>query len=71
LFLNKKKEGVMNASSFEDLRVWQDSRIFVKLIYEITSNDKFKKDYGLKDPIQRAAVSIMNNIAEGFERNNN
>ena len=37
----------------------------------MTSTNEFKKDYGLKDQIQRAAVSIMNNIAEGFERNNN
>jgi four helix bundle protein len=61
----------MKAASFEDLKVWQDSREFVKVIYELTSSDNFKKDFGLKDQIQRAAVSIMNNIAEGFERNNN
>jgi len=61
----------MKAASFEDLKVWQDTRDFVKSIYEITTTDSFKKDYGLKDQIQRAAVSIMNNIAEGFERNNN
>ena len=61
----------MKAASFEDLKVWQDTRDFVKSIYEITTIDSFKKDYGLKDQIQRAAVSIMNNIAEGFERNNN
>lgn len=57
--------------SFEDLKVWQDSRKFVKSIYELTSSNNFTKDYGLKDQFQRAAVSIMNNIAEGFERNNN
>jgi len=61
----------MKVASFEDLKVWQDSRDFVKSIYEIATTDSFKKDYGLKDQIQRAAVSIMNNIAEGFERNNN
>lgn len=61
----------MKAKSFEEIKVWQDSREFVKSIYELTTNDKFKKDFGLKDQIQRAAVSIMNNIAEGFERNNN
>jgi four helix bundle protein len=64
-------EGIMKAASFEDLKVWQDSRAFVKAIYELTASDNFKKDYGLKDQIQRSAVSIMNNIAEGFERNNN
>ncbi len=61
----------MKAKSFEDLQVWQDTRKFVKSIYELTSLDNFKKDYGLKDQIQRASVSIMNNISEGFERDNN
>ncbi len=61
----------MKSNTFEDLKVWQDSRAFVKSIYELTSSNNFAKDYGLKDQIQRAAVSIMNNIAEGFERNNN
>jgi len=61
----------MQAKTFEDLKVWQDAREFVKSIYELTASNNFAKDYGLKDQIQRAAVSIMNNIAEGFERNNN
>lgn len=61
----------MQAKTFEDLKVWQDSREFVKSIYELTASNNFARDYGLKDQIQRAAVSIMNNIAEGFERNNN
>ena len=61
----------MKAKTFENLRVWQDSREFVKSIYKLTSSNNFAKDFGLKDQIQRAAVSIMNNIAEGFERNNN
>ncbi|MCJ7552429.1 MAG: four helix bundle protein [Ignavibacteriaceae bacterium] len=61
----------MKAATFEDLQVWQDSRKYVKSIYELTVSDVFKKDYGLKEQIQKAAVSIMNNIAEGFERNNN
>ncbi len=61
----------MEVKSFEDLQVWQDARILVKTIYELTSSDNFRKDYGLKDQIQRAAVSIMNNISEGFERDNN
>jgi len=64
-------QGTKKSTSFEDLKVWQDSRDFVKSIYELTSSNNFAKDYGLKDQIQRAAVSIMNNIAEGFERNNN
>jgi four helix bundle protein len=48
----------MKAVSFEDLKVWQDSREFVKIIYELTNTERFQKDYGLKDQIQRSAVSI-------------
>ena len=62
-------EGKMK--SFENLRVWQDTRKFVKSIYELTSSGNFKRDFGLKDQIQRAAVSIMNNISEGYERDSN
>ena len=61
----------MKVNSFEDLQVWKDSRILVKSIYQLTSDGKFSKDFGLREQIQRASVSIMNNIAEGFERNNN
>lgn len=61
----------MKVKRFEDLQVWQDSRSFVKSIYELTSSLNFSKDYGLRDQIQRASVSIMNNISEGFERDSN
>src|SRR5690606_41844462 len=50
------------SASFEDLKVWQDARVFVKLNYELTDSENFKKDYGLKDQLQRSVVSIMNNI---------
>ena len=50
--------------SFEGLRVWQQSRVFVNSIYDIMER---VRDYGFRDQIQRAAVSIMNNIAEGAE----
>ena len=50
--------------SFENLYVWQESRELIKTIYNIMSSCR---DYGFKDQIQRAAVSIMNNIAEGFK----
>ena len=53
---------------FEDLIVWQKASIFSFNIYEIF---KFLKDFSFKDQIQRAAVSIMNNIAEGYERKGN
>ena len=52
---------------FEDIKAWQKARILVKMIYDITSKKaKFNKDYGLKDQIRRASVSVMSNIAEGF-----
>lgn len=50
--------------NFESLRVWQASRAFVNDIYDIMLDNK---DWGFRDQIQRAAVSIMNNIAEGSE----
>ena len=55
-----------NIKKFEDLKIWQDSRILVGTVYSIMIENK---DYGFRDQIQRASVSIMNNIAEGFERN--
>ena len=56
---------------FEDINVWKESRNLVNAVYQITSKSSFSKDFGLKDQIQHAAVSIMTNIAEGFERDNN
>jgi four helix bundle protein len=53
---------------FEDLEVWKNGLQLSKEIYQITKNDTFKKDFGLRDQIRRAAVSIPSNIAEGFER---
>lgn len=60
----------MKIEKFEDLKVWQYSRKLVNDIYKLMSSSLFSKDYGLKDQIQRATVSIMNNITEGFERDN-
>ncbi len=53
---------------FEDLIAWQKARILTKDIYQVTQQSKFARDFGLSGQIQRAAVSIMSNIAEGFER---
>ena len=54
---------------FEDLRIWQEARELVKLIYQSISADQVgSKDWGFRNQIQTAVVSIMNNIAEGFER---
>ena len=56
---------------FTEIVAWQKGRELVKKIYRLTRNDAFAKDWGLKDQIQRAAVSICSNIAEGFERSGN
>lgn len=53
---------------FEDITAWQKARDLTKVVYEITKNGNFSKDFGLRDQIRRAAVSIMSNIAEGFDR---
>jgi four helix bundle protein len=53
---------------FEDLIAWQKARELTRAIYQVTQQGAFAKDFGLARQIQRAAVSIMSNIAEGFER---
>lgn len=53
---------------FEDLIAWQKAYTLAISIYQLTSRDPFSRDFGRKDQIQRAAVSAMSNIAEGFER---
>jgi four helix bundle protein len=58
----------MGVERFEDLIAWQKARALTQMIYEVTRTESFARDYGLSGQIQRAAVSIMSNIAEGFER---
>jgi four helix bundle protein len=53
---------------FGDLIAWQKARVLTCEIYKATRRDEFSKDWGLSKQIQRASVSIMSNIAEGFER---
>jgi len=53
---------------FEDLVAWQKARVLTREIYKVTQQEGFAKDYGLSSQIQRASVSIMPNIAEGYER---
>ncbi len=52
---------------FEDIEAWKTARELATLIYRLTEQGAFSKDFGLKDQIRRAAVSVMSNIAEGFE----
>jgi four helix bundle protein len=53
---------------FEDIDAWQRARDLTKVVYAVTNDGAFARDFGLKDQIRRAAVSVMSNIAEGFER---
>ena len=53
---------------FEDIAAWQGARALVRAVYQTTGQGAFARDYGLRDQVRRAAVSIMSNIAEGFER---
>jgi four helix bundle protein len=53
---------------FEDLDAWKEARKLVKQIYSLTREPGIRRDYGLNDQIRRAGVSVMSNIAEGFER---
>jgi len=55
------------AKRFEDLDVWQKARDLTNLIYKYSTEGAFSRDFGLRDQMRRAAVSIMSNIAEGFE----
>lgn len=59
------------AKNFEELEVWKSARQLTNQIYKMTSDGAFSKDYGLRDQIRRASVSIMSNIAEGYERGGN
>lgn len=57
--------------NFKELRVWHDAIDLAVGVYQITSKEPFCKDYGLSNQIQRAAVSVASNIAEGDERDSN
>src|SRR5919108_6468742 len=56
---------------FQDIEAWQKARELTRGLYAISSNSSFSKDFGLRDQIRKAGVSIMANIAEGFERDGN
>ena len=56
---------------FEDLDIWKKSRLFCKLVFEKTKKPGFSKDFALKSQILRSSGSVMDNIAEGFDREGN
>lgn len=53
---------------FEEIKAWQLARELVTAVYRVSSQGKFATDFGLRDQIRRAAISVISNIAEGFER---
>ena len=61
----------MSIQRFEDIQAWQEARALTGRIYAATREGEFARDFGLRDQIRRATVSIMANIAEGFDRRSN
>jgi len=61
----------MGIKKFEDLEIWKLSRELTNKVYKISGDGIFSRDYGLRDQIRRAAVSVMSNISEGYERGGN
>jgi four helix bundle protein len=59
----------MRVEKFEQLIAWQKARVLTRDVYAATKEKNFARDFGLTGQMQRAAVSVMSNIAEGFERN--
>ena len=58
----------MKIKKFEELESWKKARELTNAVYEATAAGRFTRDFGLKDQIRRASISILSNIAEGFER---
>ena len=63
--------GVAKIEKFEDMEVWKEARKVAKAVYACSRQGEFSRDFGLRDQLQRAAVSVMSNIAEGYERGTN
>ncbi len=57
----------MKLERFEDIQGWQKARELAQMVYQVTSQGAFARDFGLRDQIREAAVSVMANIAEGFD----
>jgi four helix bundle protein len=61
----------MKVERFEDLEIWKEARDLSKIIFEITDKEPFCKDYKFRDQFRASSGSVMDNIAEGFERDGN
>ena len=66
--LRAKVKSMAKVEQFEDLVAWQKAHELTKQIYSLTNQGPYSKDFGLRDQIRRASVSIMSNLAEGFGR---
>jgi four helix bundle protein len=70
-FMDAGGADVATIERFEDIRSWQKGRELCGLVYQVTGKGAFSRDYSLREQMRRAAVSIVSNIAEGFESQNN
>ena len=61
----------MKIERFEDIEAWKEARNLVNMIYDISNEGLFSKDFSLRNQIRGASVSVMSNIAEGFDRGTN
>ncbi len=61
----------MKINKFEDLEIWKLSLKITRDVYDFTAKKEFSRDFGLRDQIRRAIISVSSNIVEGFEKNNN
>ena len=61
----------MKIERFEDIEAWEEARNLVNMIYDISNEGLFSKDFSLRNQIRGASVSVMSNIAEGFDRGTN
>ncbi|MEK6715290.1 MAG: four helix bundle protein [Candidatus Omnitrophota bacterium] len=61
----------MKITKFEEIKSWQEAKILVGLIYKVSKENRFKVDYALVEQIRKAGISVMANIAEGFDCSSN
>jgi len=61
----------METRKFEGIQAWQEARVLVNHVYKLTMDGALSKDFGLRDQLQRASISVMANIAEGFDCDSN
>jgi four helix bundle protein len=67
-FRCRQEDAMATFKKFEEIECWKKARELTRRVYEITANPAFARDFGLKDQIRRASVSVMSNIAEGYDR---